>query len=196
MSRNLPDRPNLEFLRKEAKTLLESMQHRDAAAQLADAQFALAREYGFDSWPRLKAHVEALAVSPFSGRWVADVARSKRHPANLFQKATVVFAVRGNSIDVSNEVVEENGKVVRGRYTFEADGVEYPQTHGISLKAWWRDGRTLDTRAVQDGRVVGRGTYSVSEDGRQLTITNDEQVIVLDRAGAPAARTLRGGVVV
>jgi hypothetical protein len=182
MSRNLPDRPNLEFLKKEAKALLDSMQQRDAGAQLADAQYALARDYGFDSWPRLKAHVEAVAVSPFTGRWIADVSRSTRHPANLFQKATMVFSVHRNSVEVSNVVVEEDGKVVRGRYTFQADGVEYPQTHGISLKAWWRDERTLDTRAVQDGRVVGRGTYSVSEDGRKLTITNDEQVIVLDRA--------------
>ena len=182
MSRNLPDRPNLEFLKKEAKAMLASMQQRDPSTQLADAQFALARDYGFDSWPKLKAHVESAVTSPFTGRWVADVARSTRHPANLFQTATIVFSVHGHSVDVSNVVVEEDGKVVRGRYTFQADGVEYPQTHGISLKAWWRDDRTLDTRAVQDGRVVGRGTYRVSEDGRTLTITNDEQVIVLDRA--------------
>ena len=185
MSRNLPDRPNLEFLKKEAKALLESLRQRDAAAQLADAQYALARDYGFDSWPKLKLHVESMAVSPFAGRWVADVARSKRHPANLFQNATMVFAVQGNSVDVSNVVVEDDGKVVRGRYTFQADGAEHPQSHGISLQAWWRDARTLDTRAVQDGRVVGRGTYSVSEDGRTLTVTNDEQVIVLDRVAAP-----------
>jgi len=184
MFRNLPARPNLDYLKKEAKDLLARLQEQDPAAQLADAQFQLAREYGFASWPQLKAHVEeamALAASPFEGRWVADVARSKRHPANLFQRATMVFAVRGNVVDVSNEVVEEGGKVVRGRYSFQVDGVEYPQTHGIALKAWWRDKRTLDTRATQQGRVVGRGTYAVSEDGRELTITNDEQVIVLDR---------------
>src|SRR5918995_3213468 len=75
MSRNLPDRPNLEFLKKEAKALLDSMQHADPAAQLADAQHALARDYGFASWPRLKAHVAGVAaagVHPFTGRWVAD----------------------------------------------------------------------------------------------------------------------------
>ena len=184
MSRNLPDRPNLEFLKNEAKDLLARLREQDAGKQLADAQFALARDYGFASWPQLKAHVEeamAASASPFEGRWIADVSRSKRHPLNLFQRATMVFKIRGNSIEVANEVVEEGGKVVRGRYSFEADGVEYPQTHGISLKAWWRDKRTLDTRAVQNGQVVGRGTYAVSEDGRELTITNDEQVIVLDR---------------
>jgi hypothetical protein len=44
MSRHLPARPNLEFLRKEAKSLLEVLLQRDAAAQLADAQHALARD--------------------------------------------------------------------------------------------------------------------------------------------------------
>ena len=60
MSRNLPARPNLEFLKKEAKSLLDVLLQRDPAAQLADAQHALARDYGFASWPKLKAHVESL----------------------------------------------------------------------------------------------------------------------------------------
>ena len=184
MSRNLPARPNLEYLKKEAKDLLVTLQARDPNAQLVDAQHTLAREYGFDSWPKLKVHVEAVtapANSPFTGRWIADMSRSKRHPLNLAQRATIVFTVRGNSVDVSSEVVEENGKVVRGRYTFQADGVDYLQTHGISLTAWWRDRRTLDTRATQNGKVVGRGSYTVSADGRELTVTSDEAVIVLDR---------------
>jgi hypothetical protein len=184
MSRNLPARPNLEYLKKEAKDLLARLQQQDPTAQLVDAQHALARDYGFDSWPKLKVHVETVTApeaSPFTGRWIADVSRSTRHPLNLFQRATMVFAVRGNAVEVSNEVVEASGKVVRGRYTFLADGVDYPQTHDISLTAWWRDKRTLDTRATQQGKVVGRGSYAVSADGRELTITNDEQVIVLDR---------------
>ena len=71
------------------------MQRTDPAAQLADAQHALARDYGFASWPKLKAHVEAsmAGIGAASGRWVADVAQSKRHPANLFQRATIDFAV-------------------------------------------------------------------------------------------------------
>jgi hypothetical protein len=34
-----------------------------ALAQLADAQLVLARENGFDSWPRMKAHTEALRAA-------------------------------------------------------------------------------------------------------------------------------------
>ena len=43
MSRQLPPRPNLEYLRKEAKDLLETLQRQDSSAHLADAQHALAR---------------------------------------------------------------------------------------------------------------------------------------------------------
>jgi hypothetical protein len=58
--RPLPQNPNLEHLRKQAKELLRSQQH----GKLADAQHALAKEYGFTSWPRLKAHVESSRLTP------------------------------------------------------------------------------------------------------------------------------------
>lgn len=70
--RALPDRPNLEHVRKEAKSLLRQLKSANRAAleraaavhahlrtkeatrvQLADAQLVIAREYGFSSWPRL-----------------------------------------------------------------------------------------------------------------------------------------------
>src|SRR5688572_33488306 len=54
--RPLPDRPNLRHLKDQAKDLL----HSGAAASLADAQFQIARLYGFASWPKLKAHVESF----------------------------------------------------------------------------------------------------------------------------------------
>src|SRR5687767_2952880 len=136
MSRHLPARPNLEFLKKEAKSLLDVLLQRDGAAQLADAQHALARDYGFASWPKLKAHVESMAVSvlaprsaereaghPFAGRWIANVAQSKRHPANLFQRGSIEFVVNGNTVDIEDEFVDESGRVVRGHNTIVADGV-------------------------------------------------------------------------
>jgi hypothetical protein len=61
MSRQLPPQSNLEYLKKQAKDLLRDMRQRDPACKLADAQRAIAREYGFTSWPKLKAHVESLA---------------------------------------------------------------------------------------------------------------------------------------
>ncbi len=71
----LPDNANLENLKKRAKQLLRDARAgepgaadrlqrvmpaaaKPAAATLSDAQFALAREYGFASWPQLKTAVD------------------------------------------------------------------------------------------------------------------------------------------
>src|ERR1700683_335385 len=54
--RSLPDHPNLRHLKDQAKDL----QKTGAARSIADAQFKIARQYGFASWPKLKAHVESL----------------------------------------------------------------------------------------------------------------------------------------
>ena len=59
---SLPDAPNLDWLRKQAKRRLEELRQSNAAAQLADAQFELAKQYGFTSWRALKAHVDSLSV--------------------------------------------------------------------------------------------------------------------------------------
>jgi len=64
MSRELPEKPNLEHLKKQAKDLLRQLQPDNPAAEspkLADAQHLIAREYGFASWAKLKEHVESVA---------------------------------------------------------------------------------------------------------------------------------------
>jgi hypothetical protein len=69
----LPDRPNLAHLKKQAKTLLRQYRDGDPAAtarfrdalpnaaaggfHLHDAQSCIAREYGFTSWAELKSYV-------------------------------------------------------------------------------------------------------------------------------------------
>ncbi|MDO7928878.1 DUF1835 domain-containing protein [Pseudomonas sp. KFB-139] len=67
-------RINLEQQRKRAKELLQRMKngaapdelslfsrnHSSAPVSLSDAQWLIARELGFSSWPKLKAHVDAV----------------------------------------------------------------------------------------------------------------------------------------
>lgn len=67
MSTQLPERPSLEHLKNEAKDLLKSAKKGDASAaqaigelKLANAQLAVAREYGFASWSKLKRHIEGF----------------------------------------------------------------------------------------------------------------------------------------
>lgn len=69
----LPARPHLDQLRRQAKDLLRAAKGADPAARawlaavageltLASAQLVVAREYGFASWPRLKAEVERRGI--------------------------------------------------------------------------------------------------------------------------------------
>src|SRR4029078_12280555 len=85
-SRDLPPRPNLDHLKKQAKALLDAAQKRDqhafrpftllpscadtapdavAAGDLAlhDAQSVIAREHGFPSWNALREEVEARTLA-------------------------------------------------------------------------------------------------------------------------------------
>jgi WD40 repeat protein len=84
-AKELPARPNLEQYRKQAKDLLKKYQLSDPDAlsriwqyhpefkkagslipsisfQLSDAQWVIAREYGFESWPKFAARVRHLAA--------------------------------------------------------------------------------------------------------------------------------------
>ena len=209
MSRHLPAHPNLEHLKNQAKDLLDDLQRQNPDSKLADALHAIACEYGFTTWPILKAHVESLPrpeQHPFAGSWTANVEKSKRHPANQFQRATLQFAMVGDTVTITNVVVNASGQEEHGENTMQADGKEHSSGHGdgYALTARWRGSHVLETVATKDGDVVGRGTYEVSADGRTLTVsamsgstnahgwrTDFEQVIVLERdvENAPAAPT-------
>lgn len=68
-------RLNLDQQKRRAKELLKAFaagdadakarfaEHKLAAPKLADAQFVIARENGFPSWPKMKEHAEALAAA-------------------------------------------------------------------------------------------------------------------------------------
>src|SRR4029450_8768911 len=105
-------RPNLDNLKKQAKALLPELQRQDPEAKLSDALHAVARQYGFTTWPELKEYLESGSTddpapeNPFAGVWRANADRSKQHPAHPFESATVTIAVSGNAYTISQEVVE------------------------------------------------------------------------------------------
>ena len=88
-ARSLPDSPSLEWLRKHARHRLDELRRENPGARLADAQLALAREYGFASWRALKAHIDALGVdgalfeAAKNGDAAALAALLDRHPEKL-----------------------------------------------------------------------------------------------------------------
>jgi ankyrin repeat protein len=88
----LPETPNLEWLRKRARHRLEELRKSNSDAQLADAQFDLAKQYGFPSWRALKSHVDSLTIDGqlFDAARKGDVKRLAalldQHPDKLYAR--------------------------------------------------------------------------------------------------------------
>jgi hypothetical protein len=75
------EHPDLKQLKRQAKQLLNAFEAGDSAAVaqvdahydgaqaatfgLHDAQLVIARSYGFDSWPKLKAYVDGVTIRRF-----------------------------------------------------------------------------------------------------------------------------------
>jgi hypothetical protein len=147
--RALPARPNLEFERKQAKKLLAQLRRgvrealdrvhaklkdsRDTKPdefKLADAQFTIAREYGFASWPRLVEYFELLARHEVSGQRAREAGERPDHFPRTFTRsfsarlpwiaaALTRFVPRfhGRSADeiFASEITEDEARLVAAR---------------------------------------------------------------------------------
>jgi ankyrin repeat protein len=128
-TRNLPPRPDLAQLKRQANELLKLQREKKASAAariaanhpkftnrpvehalastlaLADAQLVIAREYGFPSWPALKHVVEASR----------RVAKFKPHP----QFEDAVAALVAGNIDRLRALLDAHPELVRARTNLE-----------------------------------------------------------------------------
>ncbi|HZT43956.1 MAG TPA: hypothetical protein VFA07_17450 [Chthonomonadaceae bacterium] len=114
MPRQLPANPSLKHLKNQAKDLLKAIRagdedatrrleeqippHKHAFRQknlpvrstLADAQLVIAREYGFPSWPKLKAYVDAYGLASIASKqkiktahWIETRTHYKPFPGSI-----------------------------------------------------------------------------------------------------------------
>lgn len=89
MTKKLPSRPDLAWLKKAAKERLSELQTTDPGLRLHHAQLQVARDYGFPSWRALKAHVDGLSLegqvlaATLEGRAVDLEALLTEHPAKI-----------------------------------------------------------------------------------------------------------------
>ena len=127
MNRSLPTRklrehPDLDQLRRQAKELLEAFSAGDTSAvaevnahyhdtspftfALHDAQLVLARAYGSDSWPKLRAFVDGVTVKRFEeAARNGDIAQLR---AMLKQRSELV-----NSAALRHAVLRRDDAIVR-----------------------------------------------------------------------------------
>jgi ankyrin repeat protein len=158
---SLPDAPNLDWLRKQAKRRLEELRRTDPSARLADAQYELAKQYGFSSWRALKWNVDSLTVDGqlFDAARTGDVAKLTalldEHPNKLYAvtrpyEHTLLHLAAHNGQLAAVELLLRLGLDVNGR---ERGDNTYPMH-------WAAAGGHLDVvRRLADagGDVVGSG---------------------------------------
>ena len=142
-ARQLPDRPNLEQYKKQAKELLREWHSGGSAAvarfrehhprlinvaepdslgttlTLADAQLVLAREHGFESWPKFAQHLAAATTT-------------EEPPADRVWQAAREAIVSGN-VAALDTLLRQHGDVLRA---------------GPPRAGWWGDYSKGDARFI------------------------------------------------
>lgn len=146
MSRRLPENPSLEYLKKEARQLLENHRQKDPAAcsvlrhltrflnmsdekildqilTLQQVQHALAREYGFPNWTELKESIPELRkVNHHFPKtllpFVSPTGKIKQWPVK--RKKQLLFVEHLAKLfqkDVTYSEIEVN-EILNGQHTF------------------------------------------------------------------------------
>jgi uncharacterized protein (TIGR03067 family) len=183
MSEQLPARPHLDHLRRQAKTLLATLQEGDADAvatfqehlpaardmtaeqvrqagfRLADAQSAVARKMGFASWPQLARHVETLRA--LEGTW-------------SFERLVIAgTTIPATAISASRILIDGD------RFRTESPEAIYEGVFNIDVDA---DPHEIDIEFVQ-GPESGNTNHGIFQ------LDDDMLEICLDISGAPRPAT-------
>ena len=160
---SLPASANLEHLKKQAKDLLAALRRNDPAAHarwhtvdpqhsqllsssvpamvsLSHAQFVLAREYGFASWPRLKRHVEALAAARQapSAQSPADAADAASRWDALLRAGPAFARLTDAERQAIPPIHTAQWRVITPRYSEDGTEEHDPPSHGFSRREYIR----------------------------------------------------------
>ena len=204
--RELPARPNLEHLKKQARLLLRgSLQaepsaldrFRDAQVslatatpKLADAQHVIAREYGFDNWANLKAHVGALSDDPMEALTAAVKANDapllrqvlERYPALKSKLDEPLPSLSFGTPALLAAVQKENREMIDALLGAGAN---------INARSRWWAGRfgVLDTSSAEiTPYLIERGAYVDVHAAARLGMFDRLKSLVESDAGLVHAR--------
>jgi uncharacterized protein (TIGR03067 family) len=178
MEKHLPARPNLDHLRRQAKSLLVALEagasdaiatfqkHLPAAKgmtadeicashfRLADAQSAIARKTGFAGWPHLARHVEQLRA--LEGTWAFERLEVDSHamPAGALGTARILIdgdRFRTESPEATYEGIF-NINVEAEPHEIDIEFVEGPEAGNWNFGIFRLDGERLEICLDMNGK--------------------------------------------
>lgn len=169
--RRLPQNPNLQHLKNQAKDLLKARSAGDPAAaqrirefhpqwrgasdaaiiagrfQLSDAQMTIAREYGFASWARLKRRIEKPKPSD-----EVSVSHHKRIEEPVFRRA--VELIDSGDVERLREHLHRHPNLMREHVEFEGGNYfSHPTLLEFVAENPVRNGK-LPERILEVARVI------------------------------------------
>ncbi len=115
----------------------------------------------------------SFAANPNMGTWKLNEAKSKI-PAGATKNNTVVYEAAGDSIKVTVDGVEGDGKPLHSEWTGMFDGKEYPLTGDptADMRSYKKiNDHTNELTNKKDGKVTSSGRIVVAADGKSRTVT-------------------------
>jgi hypothetical protein len=191
-TRAMRENPDIDQLKRQAKELLEAYRaqspdavievaahHRTATPEtfaLHDAQFELARSYGFESWPKLKAAVDGVTTTRLheavqNGDLAAVRALLARRPeiVDLLRGGPSGFEIRALQIAVMKRAARDPRAIRRDRIASSHGGLTRPRLPSPLARA--------RCRCAHHSRITARfGDLGrlPDTDGRAPRITNTQ----------------------
>src|SRR5262249_35259541 len=115
-----------------------------------------------------------LAADPNMGTWKLNEAKSKLSPGAT-KNHTVVYAAAGDSVKITVDGVDSDGKKIHHEWTGKYDGKDYAVTGDPTSdsRAYTKgaDANTMTFVAKKAGKVTVNGKVVVAADGKSRTVT-------------------------
>jgi hypothetical protein len=115
----------------------------------------------------------SFAANPNMGTWKLNEAKSKL-PATAVKNNTVVYEAAGDSIKVTVDGTDAEGKPTHNEWTGKFDGKDYPLTGDPSADTRSYkvvNDHTTDLTNKKGGKTTLSGRIVVSTDGKSRSIT-------------------------
>jgi len=115
----------------------------------------------------------AAAADANMGTWKLNEAKSKL-AAGATKNHTVVYAMAGDTVKITVDGTDKDGKATHNEWTGKFDGKDYAVTGdpGSDTRAYTKvDANTLTFNVKKGGKVLTNGKVIISADGKSRTVT-------------------------
>ncbi len=115
----------------------------------------------------------SFASDPNLGTWKLSEAKS-RFSATAVKNRTVVYEAEGNSVKVSLDAIDAQGRSTHNEWTGKFDGTDYPIVGDstATTRSYKKiDDHTSEFTNKKNGKVTLRGRIVISADGKSRTVT-------------------------